>query len=572
MLLELRIKNYALIDEVNLTFSPGLNILSGETGAGKSIIIGSINLLLGERASTEQIRQGCKSASIEGIIDCSGIHGKDVTALLADAGIEQEDELFLAREIYDNGRSVARVNGRSMPVAFLRELGRFLIDLHGQHQHQSLLRTEGHIELLDSFGGEEISTIRQRLHFLQQKRRELVKQLKELGENSAERERRIDISTFQLREIKSIDPKIGEDEQLADRERILGNVEKLCSLTKMAYNDLYSGMEEGGPAEAITDRLRRSLGMLHEASQIDSTLSPLCDILSSTVEQIDEVSHDLRDYQLKLEYEPEELAVIQERLNQISGLKKKYGVSIEVVLEFAEKLEKEIERLINSEKLAENIETELSDLDKVIAEESSALHLLREKAGTILESKIKDSLKELALPDADFKVEITEKESFTSSGNDNVEFLFTANRGEEVKPLAKIISGGEVSRVMLGLKTVLARQDLVPTLIFDEVDAGVGGVTIQAVAEKLAGLSRNHQVMCVTHSPQIAAMADCHYYLYKEPVDGRTVTRADLLDSESRRKELARMMDGAGIDKVSLQHVDNLVKRAGRFKSGLGDM
>ncbi len=569
MLLELRINNYALIDQVNLTFSPGLNILSGETGAGKSIIIGSINLLLGERASTEHIRQGCKSALIEGIYNCGGTTNSEVNSLLASAGIEQDDELILAREIYDNGRSTARVNGRTVPVSFLKELGKYLVDLHGQHQHQSLLRTENHIDLLDSFGGEEISSIKPVLQDLHQKKRELIKKLKELGENRNERERRIDICSFQLREIESINPKIGEDEQLSEREKILGNIEKLCSLTERAYNDLYSGNEEGGTAEAIVDRLRRSIGILDEAAQIDSTLAPLCEILYSAVEQIDEVSHDLRNYQLKLEYEPGELAGLQERLSQISSLKKKYGTSIESVLDFTEELKQEIERLVNSEALAEKFEQEISELDKVIARVSSELHQLREKAGLFLEGKIKESFKDLALQEADFIVKLSKKDSFTPSGRDEVEFLFSANKGEEVKPLAKIISGGEVSRVMLALKTVLARQDLVPTLIFDEVDSGVGGITIQAVAEKLAGLSINHQVMCVTHSPQIASMANCHFYLYKEPSAGRTVTRAELLDSKNRRKELARMLDGAGINKVSLQHVDNLLERAERFKSSL---
>ncbi|MBW6463362.1 MAG: DNA repair protein RecN [Firmicutes bacterium] len=568
MLLELRVSNYALIDDLNLTFSPGLNILSGETGAGKSIVIGALNLLLGERATVDQIRQGEESAFIEGIVDCQNFVGDLVGAILDSAGIKREEELILAREIYRSGRGVARVNGRTVPVSFLKELGQVIVDLHGQHQHQSLLRPEKHIDLLDSFGGDKISSYRERLSVLYKKRQELKKELKRLGENSAERERRIDICSFQLKEIRSIDPLEGEDEELASREKVLANAEKLCTLVSQVYGDIYSGEEEGS-VEALVDRLSRSLVMLSEAAEIDQRLLPLCELISGAAAQIEEASHELRDYQFKIEYEPGELAIIQERLNLINSLKKKYGSTITAVFEFANGLEQEIERLINSEAIAEKVEAELNDLDREIESQCLELRAIRRETAAVLENMLEENLKELALPGARFAVDISEKELFTPLGKDHVEFLFSANRGEEVKPLAKIISGGEVSRVMLALKTILARQDLVPTLIFDEVDSGVGGATIQAVAEKLAGIAQHHQVMCVTHSPQIASMSDFHYHLFKETIEGRTVTRAEKLTGNERREELARMLDGAGIDEVSLKHVDNLLERASRFRESL---
>ncbi len=568
MLIELRISNYALIDDLNLTFSPGLNILSGETGAGKSIVIGAINLLLGERASVEQIRQGQESAFIEAIIDSRPPLADAIDALLKDAGIAIDDELIIAREIYRNGRGVARVNGRAVPVSFLKDIGQHIIDLHGQHQHQSLLRQDSHIELLDSFGWEKISVFREKLTQLLKTRQALKSELSNLGENSAERERRIDILNFQLNEISSANPQPGEDEELAGREKVLANAEKLCTLVARIYSDLYSGEEEG-PVEALLDRLNRSASMLAEAADIDHALAPLYEMLTAASAQLDEASHELRDYQFKLEFEPGELALIQERLNLINSLKKKYGPTVEDVLLFADDLEQQIERLVNSEVLAAKLESELAGLEEAIRAESLALRAVRQEIAANLEKLIEANLSELALPDARFKAHITAKDTFTALGMDQVEFMFSANRGEEVKPLAKIISGGEVSRVMLALKTILARQDLVPTLIFDEVDSGIGGVTIQAVAEKLAALSVFHQVMCVTHSPQIASMADLHYHLYKETVGSRTVTRVEKMEQEKRREELARMLDGAGIDTVSLQHVDSLLERAKRYKAQL---
>ena len=569
MFLELRIENYALIDQASLTFGPGLNILSGETGAGKSIIIGTINLLLGERASVEHIRQGAASACVEGLIDSRAIKNEALKDLFNKAGLEAGEELIVAREIYSNGRSVARVNGRSVPVSFLKELGAHLVDLHGQHQHQSLLKTANHLELLDSFGGAELLAIRNKLAALFEQKAALKKRLQSFGETGAERERRIDICNFQLQEIRSADLQPGEDEELKVKEKILGNAEKLCRLTETCYSDLYRGGQGPGPAEAVIDRLRRSLALLNEAAAVDSDLAGLCEVLASATEQTAEAGHELRAYQLKLEFEPEELTMLQERLNLITGLKKKYGPALADVLKFAASLELEKEHLLNSEQLAQNIEKELSALDEAIKKEALALHYLRKKTALTLEEQTMAVLNELALAGAAFKIAISEKETAGPAGKDEVEFLFSANRGEEVKPLVKIISGGEVARVMLALKTVLVRQDQVSTLVFDEVDAGIGGATIQAVAEKLAGLAQNHQVMCVTHSPQIAAMADHHFYLYKEASNKRTVTRARLLEGAAINNELARMLDGALIDEVSLKHAANLLERAGNFKSAL---
>ncbi len=565
MFIELRVSNFALIDDLSLNFSPGLNILSGETGAGKSIIIDAINLLLGERAVVEQVRQGSDTAYVEGIVCCEPALADEIGKFLDQSGINPSDELIIAREVFRTGRSVARVNGRAVPVSFLKEIGQLLVDLHGQHQHQSLLRPEQHLELLDSFGGETINTSRSKVDELFKKIQSLKKELTELGESSVERERRIDITAFQLKEIKEAVLSPGEDQELAEKEKILANAEKICNLTASAYADIYSG-EEDSPVEAIVDRLNRSLKLLSEAATIDRKLSPLLDLLAGASAQLEEVSYELRDYQAGFEFEPNELTVIQDRLNLVNNLKRKYGTTIEDIIAFGEKLEEDLERLQNSEAVVEKIEAEISDLEKELTAESNSLRALRRETALNLEKLLEECLKELALAGARFEIRITAKERFSPKGMDQVEFFFSANRGEEVKPLTKIISGGEVSRVMLALKTILARQDLIPTLIFDEVDSGIGGATVQAVAEKLAQLAFHHQVMCVTHSPQIASMADCHIRLYKETAGNRTITRAEKLSTPEIREELARMLDGASIDEVSLRHVDSLLERARRHK------
>ncbi|MFO7952386.1 MAG: DNA repair protein RecN [Bacillota bacterium] len=569
MLLELKVSNFALIEDLSFNFSSGLNVLSGETGAGKSIVIGAVSLLLGERANVEYIRQGEESAYVEAMINCSEQIRSLIDNMLEEAGIAKNEELIIARELHQNGRSVARVNGRAVPVTFLKELGQILVDLHGQHQHQSLLRSEQHLDLLDSFGGEKISACRKQLGELFNKRQRLSNELSELGNDSTERERRLDVYAFQLREIREANLETGEDEELAKREKILANAEKLWAITAQAYTEIYAG-EEDSITEAIIDRLNKTQNSLSEAAGLDESFLTLVDMLESASAQLEEVSHELRNYQSKLEFDPGELSAIQDRLNHINNLKRKYGGTIEEILTFADQVETEMERLKNSEAMAEQLEQEISELENEMKEESAKLRELRRETAKSLESLLQNSLQDLAMPNAQFFVDIKEKEKLSPKGMDQVEFLFSANQGEEVKPLTKIISGGEVSRVMLALKTIFAQQDLVPTLVFDEVDSGVGGSTIQAVAEKLAQLARHHQVMCVTHSPQIGAMADCHYSLYKETVGERTLTRAaKLTEEEKRREELARMLDGASIDQVSLKHVDSVLERARRFKEKL---
>jgi DNA repair protein RecN (Recombination protein N) len=569
MLAELRVSNLALIDDLKLTLGAGLNVLSGETGAGKSIVIGAINLLLGDRAAVEQIREGEETALVEGIFNSGAALFPEVRALLEEAGIEAGEELIVAREVSRGGRSVGRVQGRAVPISFLKELGQLLVDLHGQHQHQSLLRTEYHLELLDSFGGEKTAACRRLVAGLFKRRQELRQELSALGQDSAARERRMDILAFQLKEIQAARLSAGEEEELLKQERILAHAEKLGLIVTRAYSEIYAG-DESSAAAALVDRVNSSRGALVEAAQIDESLAHLVEMLENAAAQLEEVSLELRDYRSRIEFNPAELAATQERLNQIRTLKRKYGDTVEQVLAFADHAALELERLQNSEALAGQITQQIAVLEDQLNAASLELRGCREEAAAGLERLLEDSLHELALPNARIKIAFTARDAYTVKGMDQVEFLFSANPGETVKPLARIISGGEMSRVMLALKTILARQDRIPTLIFDEVDAGIGGATVQAVAEKLSLLAGHHQVICVTHSPQIAAMADRHFQLYKELAGERALTRAVQLEEKQRREELARMLDGASIDQVSLQHVDSLLDRARRFKQEAG--
>lgn len=564
MLLELRVSEFALIEDLVLSLNPGLNVLSGETGAGKSIVIGAINLLLGERAAAEQVRQGREAAQVEGIFNVTAVL-PELLPLLEQAGIAGEEELFIAREVQAGGRSIGRVQGRAVPVAFLKELGRLLVDLHGQHQHQSLLKSDQHLTLLDSFGSDELSECRKLVAALYRKQQELKRELSALGSDAAERERRVDILAFQIKEIEAAGIYSGEEEELLRQEKILAHAEKLNALVSQAYTGIYAGDEALGRTAAM-DVINSSRGDLEEAAGIDQSLNPLVELLNSAAAQLDEVSMELRDYRSRIEFDPAELAALQERLDRIRVLKRKYGRTVEAVLSFAEEASEEMARLLNCEALAREIERQLAALESRLNDASLKLREIRQKTAAILEEMLKRSFVQLALPGACFSVSFASRENCSAKGADQVEFLFSANPGELPKPLIKVISGGEISRLMLALKTVLARQDRIPTLIFDEVDAGIGGATVQVVAEKLALLSRHHQVICVTHSPQIAAMADNHILLYKQPSGERIATRAEPLTDLRRREELARMLDGADLGQVSLRHADSLLARAGRFK------
>lgn len=569
MLLQLHVKSYALIDDLELYFSPGFNVLTGETGAGKSIIIGAIGLILGERAVTGQIRDGEDSALIEAIFSPEERLSDEVTKILHRAGIEISDPLIVSREIFREGRSLGRINGRVVPVSLLKELGGCLIDLHGQHQHQSLLLPDQHLKLLDEFGGEKVLLHRDEVLRIFNNRQDRLRKLSELGMDIREQEmeRLKDLLGYQIREIEEASLVPGEEEELAQREKILANAEKLLGAASGAYEELSAGVE-GGLARPVRDRLGDILQELRGAARMDPSLNAVAEMLETAQIHLEEASSELREYQDKITFDPRELQIVHERLERINNLKKKYGSSLAEIIEFAETKRAELRDIEKSAELARDLQKEIKELDKELHDACKSLTGLRRDVSHSLEILLHNELSQLALSKARVKVTLTPRETPAPWGADQAEFMFSANPGETLKPLARIISGGEMARVMLALKTILARQDLIPTLIFDEIDSGIGGATVLAVAEKMAGLSRFHQILCVTHSPQIASMADNHFLLLKEITGGRTLARARKLPPGERREELARMLDG-NMGPVSMKHGETLLERAEMLKKQL---
>ena len=571
MLRRLHVQNFALVDDLEIEFSAGFNVLSGETGAGKSIIIGAISLILGERASTSHIREGAESALIEAIFEINNENLQETLARsLEESGItppDADEPLIISRELFSSGKSsIGRINGRTVPVSMLRELGINLVDLHGQHQHQSLLNPDKHLELLDSFGGEKLFQLREELSSLVAEREEHRRQLAEIGYDERERERRLDLLNFQIAEIEDANLSSGEEEQLQEREAVLANAEKILDSVSRAYGQLSGegGIQEMGSGASLRDQLSGILQEVKEASTYDPSLNSVVELLEGASANMEEASTELRNYWEGMDFSSAELEEVQDRLELIRNLKRKYGDTVEEVIDFGAHCREEYERLQKSEELAAHLEAKIEELNQQLEAKAAELSELRRETGKILEDYLQEVFPDLALEKAVLQIQM-EPGRITSRGADRVEFMFSANPGESPRPLANIISGGEKSRVMLALKSVFAAQDRVPTLIFDEVDTGIGGEAVLAVAQKLAALSAYHQVMVVTHSPQVASMADNHYYLYKEVKDERTVTRAHKLDSQNRKEELARMLDGSA-DAVSLEHVEALLDRARKFK------
>ncbi len=566
MLRGLHVKEFALVEDLSLEFAPGFNVLSGETGAGKSIIVGAIGLVLGGRADTGQVRAGAGTARVEAIFEPAGEPTlAELGSLLKKAGIEEPgegDPLIISREVHADGRSsIGRVNGRAVPISFLRELGDLLVDLHGQHQHQSLLRPDRHLELLDAFDAGTIHPLRGEISALLSKKKEWERELAALGQDTRERERRLDLLRFQIREIEEARLKPQEERELKEKENVLTHAERIAGAISSAYRLL-----SGGDFQqlSVRDQLGQVLSQINSVSRWDPSLKGIEELLEGAAAHLEEASLEIGTYRSGTTFDPRELERVQSRLDVIRGLKRKYGETVEDVLNFSEQCSRECERLQKSEEHALQLEEKIDTAGRKLASLCRRLTQRRREAAASLQKHLQQVFPDLALEKAVLEVRIGPTET-GPRGADQVEFLFSANPGEQPKPLVNIISGGEVARVMLALKTVFARQDPLPTLIFDEADAGIGGATVLAVAEKMADLSRYHQILTVTHSPQVASMADNHYFLFKEVEGGRTMTRARKLQPEERAREIARMLDG-GIGRVNLEHAALLIERAEKYK------
>ena len=563
MLLELNISNFALIDNVRLSLEDGLNVLTGETGAGKSIIIDAVNLVLGERADTDIIRTGAKKAVVEALFDCSGIDGLEF--FLQSMGIEQESDktIVLSREIR-SGRSISRINGRTVPLSSVKQLSRHLIDIHGQHQHQSLLDVHNHLDILDQFGGQEITKLRNKIASMYERLARLEKELGLNVKNEMERERNIDLYSYQVQEIEDANLEIGEEEELLRRREVMVNAEKIYQSLAQSYQLLYGNDESAGIT--VVNGIGQVNALLSPYADMDDRIAGFQRITETSYHSLREMSRDIRSFLEGFEFDRTKLNSIEERLELINRLKRKYGRTIEEILEYCRNRYIELERLKNSEQLQQRIRAEIGELERDLKRECKVLSELRKKAADYLAKKVTSEIVKLGMNNGAFAVDMQQTEKFTPKGTDMVEFLFSANLGEPLKSLNKIASGGEMSRIMLAIKRCLADTDKIPTLIFDEIDSGISGRTAQVVAQQLASVSKKHQVVCVTHLPQIAAMADNHCMLLKEEKDGKTQTRLEVLERNQKIKELARLMGGAKVTELTIRHSEEMLKMAETVK------
>ena len=565
MLYSLNVKNLALINEQEIEFENGLNIMSGETGAGKSVIIGSVNLALGGKADSGMIRTGAEYALIELTF---GIKKKEQLEKLKELDIPVEDDgtLVLQRKIMES-RSVCKANGETVSAKQLRDLSNVLINIHGQNDHQELLHKKKHLEILDDYAGEELLSLKEKCIEAYFSYREVEKELSLSDIDERERERQQDLAKFEFDEISSAGITPGEDEELETKYRRMVNSRKIAEAAGTAAEITGAGESDENAADAIGRAVRE----LSSVSSYDEKIGELLEQLSDIDNLLADFRHSLSSYMDELEFDPEDFNETEERLNVLNHLKDKYGGSLESVLKYGEEKEKEIQKL----------EDYASYRNKLIADEKkkreevlslcSQISELRKKSAKKLSAQLTEALKDLNFIDVRFEIVVTpDEDKMSGQGYDDAVFMISTNPGEDLRPLDQIASGGELSRIMLAIKTVVAGKDDIDSLIFDEIDAGISGHTAWKVSEKLGTLAKDHQIICITHLPQIASMADVHYEIRKETTDEdgkeRTVTRISKLSDDDRAKELARMLGGAEITDAVLENAKEMMKQASEVK------
>jgi DNA repair protein RecN (Recombination protein N) len=556
MLVELRIRNFAIIDELNLSFSKGFNILTGETGAGKSIILNAVHLLLGDKATEEWIRSTEEEANVEAVFDISG--NSEIKEKIQEKaphlpGAGEEDSLLIRRLISRSGRGRVFINGNLATLGMLSEVGEGLLSIYGQHEHQSLQRVETHVDILDEFGG----LLGHREEF-QRQYQEFVSLSEEVEKIRAEKERRAkeqELMAFQSMEIESSGIQIGEEESLKEDRILLAHAKKLMDFAHISEEVLYS--EEGSAIEKV----QKVLNQCREMATIDSSLSQPLKALESTLIQLEETALALRDYSRRVETNPIRLDEIETRLEEIDRLKRKYGASVEQVLSFKLKIDEALKSFTSDEERLSQLEGLLGPLGQSLNGLGEKLSQERKRVASELKKSVEKELSSLGMKKTVFEIRIAPS-PLSLRGVDRVEFLLSPNVGEEVKPLAKIASGGELSRMMLAMKKILAKVGGRQVLIFDEVDSGIGGAMAEVVGKKLKELSRHHQVICVTHLPQIACFADQHHSVRKEVKSGRTTTLVDRLEKESIVDEIARMLGGVKVTEKTKAHAREMIENA----------
>jgi DNA repair protein RecN (Recombination protein N) len=556
MLQELRIKNFAIIDELNLSFSQGFNVLTGETGAGKSIILNAVHLLLGDKATEEWIRSSEEEASVEALFDISGnleiaerVKGK-VPPL---QGTGEDDSLLIRRVISRTGRGKVFISGSLATLGVLSEVGEGLLSIYGQHEHQSLQRVETHIDILDEFGG--LIGLREEFQKQYEEFISLSEEVVRIREEKERRAKERELMVFQSKEIAASGVQIGEEESLKEERIVLTHAKRLMDFAHSSEEALYS--EEG----SVIERIQKILHQGREMAAIDPSLSHPLKALESTLIQLEEIALVLRDYSRRVEINPMKLDEIENRLEEIDRLKRKYGSTVEKVFSFKARIDEALKSFTCDEERLSQLEERLEPLRQIVKDLGKRLSEERKRVALELRKSVERELNSLGMKKTIFEIHI-DPLPLSAKGVDRVEFLISPNIGEEVKALAKIASGGELSRMMLAMKRILAKVGGRQVLIFDEVDSGIGGAMAEVVGKKLKELSRHHQVICVTHLPQIACFADQHHSVRKEVKSGRTITLVDRLDKESIVDEIARMLGGVKVTEKTRAHAKEMIENA----------
>ncbi len=552
MLNHLSVKNVAVIDKLEINFNGGMSVLTGETGAGKSIIIDSINMISGDRANKDLVRFGEEKAVVEAVFDSNA----SARALLEENDIELDDNrIIISRRVTSDGKSVARINGSIVTLSLLRDVADCLINIHGQHDSQALLTPRRHINFLDDYAGD--GALLETYRALYAKMRETEKTLASLETDEREKSRRTDLLEYQIKEIESASLTAGEDEDLTEQRDVAANAEKIKSAIGAAYENLY----ENDGAPSAYDCLSLAVNALSDISELNPKIKEVYDTVTETVYSLEDAAHELREFGESVDFDEAALNEIEERLDMISKLKRKYGNTIPEILQFLENAKAELNDIQLGDEKIERLRSELKELTEKLSAAGEKLGAARRTAAAELEEKIERSLCELNMEKAKFRVEIQKSGEFLANGTDRVEFLISANPGEPPKPLAKIASGGELSRVMLAIKSILADSDEVETLIFDEIDTGVSGNAALKIAKKLKEIGAKKQVICITHLPQITAAADTHYLITKNTDGPLASTTLRELDARGREEELSRLTDGK-ISALGVEHAREMLKNA----------
>lgn len=561
MLLNLHVKNLALIEEVDVDFEKGLIVLTGETGAGKSLILGSVNIALGNKASKDMIRKGTDYSLVELTFSVSENCAKQLKKY--DIYMEEDNIVTVTRKISE-GRSISKINGETVNIKTLKNVMSLLIDIHGQHDHQSLLYKKNHLDILDKFAKDSILELKEQIKEEYSKYTKLIKKLEEFNIDEGQKAREIEFAEYEVNEIESANLKPEEDVQVEEEFKKLSNSKEIVSALSEIYNAL-SYETAGG----LGDIINKAVMDINSIKGMDEKISQFQTELYDIDNLCRELTSQIYDYNSGMDFNPEYVREVEERLDVINHLKLKYGNSIEEILRYKEEKEEYLEKLNNMTDEMESVKNQISELEVTLNNLCTKLSEQRKKAAKELEVLVKQALVDLNFIAVEFEIQITRKESIGENGFDNVEFMISTNLGESVKPLVKVASGGELSRIMLAIKSILATEDDIDTLIFDEIDTGISGQTAMKVAEKMAKISRNHQVICISHLSQIAAMADSHYLIKKTADENSTTTSIKKLTRQQSIEELVRINGGSGITEAGLIHATEMKDMADRTKSNL---